>query len=164
MSAIILVTINLTTSVSIGLAETKEEYFTVNSDESQSFAGLVQQAEDLVKESIAREFQEQSGIDRSYSYQLQPIAADKEFRFCDREYRAASGKKIRESNSGLDILPMLNCCWDSETAIFRLQILGDRQRLMYLRPVGLHPDKTIRVIEMIEKLIIGNGESGIVNK
>ncbi len=61
-SAIILVTINLTTSVSLGLAETKEKYLTVNSDESQSFAGLVQQAEDLVKESIAREFQNNPGL------------------------------------------------------------------------------------------------------
>ena len=62
LSAIILVTINFTTSVSIGLAETKETYLTLNSDDSQSFAGLVQQAEDLVKESIAREFQENPAL------------------------------------------------------------------------------------------------------
>ena len=61
-SAIILVTVNFTTSVSIGLAETKEKYITVNSDGSQSFAGLVQEAEDLVKESIAREFQNNPGL------------------------------------------------------------------------------------------------------
>ncbi|WP_293347631.1 MULTISPECIES: hypothetical protein [unclassified Microcoleus] len=62
LSAVILVTINLTTSVSIGLAETKERYLTLNSDDSQSFAGLVQQAEDLVKESIAQEFQNNPGL------------------------------------------------------------------------------------------------------
>ena len=61
-SAIILVTINFTASVSIGLAVTKEQYITVNSDGSQSFAGLVQEAEDLVKESIAREFQNNPGL------------------------------------------------------------------------------------------------------
>ena len=62
LSAVILVTINLITSLSIGLAETKEKYLTVNSDGSQSFAGLVQQAEDLVKESIAQEFQNNPGL------------------------------------------------------------------------------------------------------
>jgi hypothetical protein len=56
LSAVIVVTINFTTSVSLGLAETKEKYLTVNSDDSQSFAGLVQQAEDLAKESIADRF------------------------------------------------------------------------------------------------------------
>ncbi|MEG3973204.1 hypothetical protein QT970_01095 [Microcoleus sp. herbarium8] len=56
-SAIILVTINLTTSVSIGLAETKESYLTLNSEGSQSFANLVQQAEDLAALSIARQLQ-----------------------------------------------------------------------------------------------------------
>ena len=61
-SAIILVTINFTASVSIGLAVTKEQYITVNSDGSQSFAGLVQEAEDLVIESIAREFQNNPGL------------------------------------------------------------------------------------------------------
>ncbi len=62
LSAIILVTINLTTSVSIGLAQTKEIYLTLNSDDSQSFAGLVQQAEDLAALSIAREFQENPAL------------------------------------------------------------------------------------------------------
>ena len=62
LSAFILVTINFTTSTSIALAETKETYFTVNSDESQSFASLVQQAEDLAALSIAREFQENPGL------------------------------------------------------------------------------------------------------
>ena len=61
-SAIILVTINFTTSVSIGLAEAKETYLTLNSDDSQSFAGLVQQAEDLAALSIAREFQENPAL------------------------------------------------------------------------------------------------------
>jgi hypothetical protein len=61
-SAIILVTINLTTSVSIGLAESKETYLTLNSDDSQSYANLVQQAEELAKESIAREFQENPAL------------------------------------------------------------------------------------------------------
>lgn len=28
---------------------------------------------------------------------------------------------------------------------------------MYLRPVGLHPDKTIQLFEMIEILVIGHG-------
>ncbi|MEG3846673.1 hypothetical protein QT971_14910 [Microcoleus sp. herbarium19] len=62
LSAVILVTINFTASVSLCLAESKERYLTLNSDGSQSFAGLVQQAEDLVKESIAREFQENPGL------------------------------------------------------------------------------------------------------
>ncbi|MFB8797375.1 MAG: hypothetical protein U7126_24825 [Microcoleus sp.] len=62
LSAFILVTINFTTSTSIALAETKETYFTVNSDDSQSFASLVQQAEDLAALSIAREFQENPGL------------------------------------------------------------------------------------------------------
>ena len=62
LSALILVTINFTSSTSIALAETKETYFTVNSDDSQSFASLVQQAEDLAALSIAREFQENPGL------------------------------------------------------------------------------------------------------
>ncbi|XZO03820.1 MAG: hypothetical protein ACM65L_08915 [Microcoleus sp.] len=62
LSALILVTINFTSSTSIALAETKETYLTVNSDDSQSFASLVQQAEDLAKESIAREFQNNPGL------------------------------------------------------------------------------------------------------
>ncbi|MEZ2227562.1 MULTISPECIES: hypothetical protein [unclassified Microcoleus] len=62
LSALILVTINFTSTTSIALAETKESYLTVNSDDSQSFASLVQQAEDLAKESIAQEFQENPGL------------------------------------------------------------------------------------------------------
>jgi hypothetical protein len=62
LSAFLLAIINLTASISIGLAETKERYLTLDSDGSQSFAGLVQQAEDLAKESIAREFQENPGL------------------------------------------------------------------------------------------------------
>ncbi|MEZ2319356.1 MAG: hypothetical protein ACBR15_10210 [Microcoleus sp.] len=62
LSALILVTINFTSTTSIALAETKESYLTVNSDDSQSFASLVQQAEDLAKESIAREFQNNPGL------------------------------------------------------------------------------------------------------
>ncbi|XZN94734.1 MAG: hypothetical protein ACM65K_17835 [Microcoleus sp.] len=62
LSALILVTINFISSTSIALAETKESYLTVNSDDSQSFASLVQQAEDLAKESIAREFQNNPGL------------------------------------------------------------------------------------------------------
>ncbi|MEZ2233327.1 hypothetical protein [Microcoleus sp.] len=62
LSALILVTINFTSTTSIALAETKETNLTVNSDDSQSFASLVQQAEDLAKESIAREFQNNPGL------------------------------------------------------------------------------------------------------
>ncbi|MEG4058825.1 MULTISPECIES: hypothetical protein [unclassified Microcoleus] len=62
LSAIILAIISLAASISIGLAETKERYITLDSDGSQSFASLVQQAEDLAKESIAREFQENSAL------------------------------------------------------------------------------------------------------
>lgn len=62
LSALILVTINFTSSTSIALAETKESYLTLNSDDSQSFASLVQQAEDLAKESIAQEFQNNPGL------------------------------------------------------------------------------------------------------
>ncbi|MGB7890510.1 MAG: hypothetical protein WCF82_01080 [Microcoleus sp.] len=62
LSAVILAIISLTASISIGLAETKELYLTLYSDGSQSFASLVQQAEDLAKESIAREFQENPAL------------------------------------------------------------------------------------------------------
>jgi hypothetical protein len=62
LSAALLAIISLTASISIGLAETKENYLTLDSDDSQSFAGLVQQAEDLAKESIAREFQENPAL------------------------------------------------------------------------------------------------------
>ena len=60
--AVILAIISLTASISIALAETKESYLTLDSDGSQSFASLVQQAEDLAKESIAREFQENPAL------------------------------------------------------------------------------------------------------
>ncbi|MCU0544208.1 MAG: hypothetical protein MUE44_18870 [Oscillatoriaceae cyanobacterium Prado104] len=50
------------TSISVSLAETKERYVTLDADSSQSFTSLVQQAEDLAKESIAREFQENPGL------------------------------------------------------------------------------------------------------
>ncbi|MEG3928890.1 MULTISPECIES: hypothetical protein [unclassified Microcoleus] len=62
LSAVILAIISLTASISIGLAETKERYLTLDSEGSQSFASLVQQAEDLAKESIAREFQENPAL------------------------------------------------------------------------------------------------------
>jgi len=62
LSAVILAIISLTASISIGLAETKESYLTLESNGSQSFASLVQQAEDLAKESIAREFQENPAL------------------------------------------------------------------------------------------------------
>ena len=62
LSAVILAIISLTASISIGLAETKERYLTLDSDSSKSFASLVQQAEDLAKESIAREFQENPAL------------------------------------------------------------------------------------------------------
>ncbi|MEG4092487.1 hypothetical protein, partial [Microcoleus sp. Pol12B4] len=62
LSAVILAIISLTASISIALAETKERYLTLDLDGSQSFASLVQQAEDLAKESIAREFQENPAL------------------------------------------------------------------------------------------------------
>ncbi|MEG4352854.1 hypothetical protein QUA74_24345 [Microcoleus sp. LAD1_D3] len=62
LQAVILAIISLTASISIALAETKERYLTLDSDGSQSFASLVQQAEDLAKESIAREFQENPAL------------------------------------------------------------------------------------------------------
>ncbi|MEG5065000.1 hypothetical protein QUB33_15390 [Microcoleus sp. B3-A4] len=62
LSAVILAIISLTASISIALAETKERYLTLDADGSQSFASLVQQAEDLAKESIAREFQENPAL------------------------------------------------------------------------------------------------------
>jgi hypothetical protein len=49
-------------SRSVALAETKERYVTLDAGSSQSFANLVQQAEDLAKESIAREFQENPAL------------------------------------------------------------------------------------------------------
>ncbi len=60
--AVFLAIISLTASISIALAETKESYLTLDSDGSQSFASLVQQAEDLAKESIAQEFQNNPGL------------------------------------------------------------------------------------------------------
>lgn len=61
-SALILATLSLTGSISIGLAETKEKYLTLDSDGSQSFSGLVQQAEELAKDAIAQEFQNNPGL------------------------------------------------------------------------------------------------------
>jgi len=61
-SASILATMFFAASISVSLAETKERYLTLNSDDSQSFASLVQQAEDLATLSIAREFQENPGL------------------------------------------------------------------------------------------------------
>ncbi|NJL65707.1 MAG: hypothetical protein HC894_00400 [Microcoleus sp. SM1_3_4] len=55
---ILVAVIFVATSRSAALAETKERYLTLDVDSSQSFTNLVQQAEDLAKESIAREFQE----------------------------------------------------------------------------------------------------------
>jgi hypothetical protein len=57
-SAGILATVIFTANISVSLAETKESYLTLDSDGSQSFASLVQQAE----ESIAREFQENPAL------------------------------------------------------------------------------------------------------
>ncbi|MFM9268326.1 hypothetical protein [Tychonema sp. BBK16] len=62
LSAFILITLNLTSSISIALAETKERYLTLDSDGSQSFSGLVQQAEELAKDAIAQEFQNNPGL------------------------------------------------------------------------------------------------------
>ena len=61
-SAWILATVIFTANISVSLAQTKESYLTLDSDSSQSFASLVQQAEDLAKESIAREFQENPAL------------------------------------------------------------------------------------------------------
>ena len=60
--AVFLAIISLTSSTSIALAETKESYLTLDSDGSQSFLGLVQQAEELAKEAIAQEFQNNPGL------------------------------------------------------------------------------------------------------
>jgi len=61
-SPFILATVFFSASISVSLAETKESYLTLNSEDSQSFASLVQQAEDLATLSIAREFQENPGL------------------------------------------------------------------------------------------------------
>jgi hypothetical protein len=61
-SAVILATLDLTVSISIGLAEKKDSYLTLDSDSSQSFLGLVQQAEELAKDAIAQEFQNNPGL------------------------------------------------------------------------------------------------------
>ncbi len=61
-SGFILATVFLVASMSVSLAETKEAYLTLNSDDSQSYANLVQQAEELAKESIAREFMENPAL------------------------------------------------------------------------------------------------------
>ena len=60
--AVFLAIISLTSSTSMALAETKDTYLTLDSDDSQSFAGLVQQAEDLAALSIAQEFQNNPGL------------------------------------------------------------------------------------------------------
>ena len=61
-SPFILATVFLSANISVSLAETKESYLTLNSEDSQSFATLVQQAEELAALSIAREFQENPGL------------------------------------------------------------------------------------------------------
>lgn len=61
-STFILATVFFATSISVSLAETKESYLTLDSDDSQSFASLVQQAEDLAALSIARSFQENPAL------------------------------------------------------------------------------------------------------
>ncbi|MEG4445440.1 hypothetical protein QUB47_25935 [Microcoleus sp. AT9_B5] len=61
-SAFILATVFFATNISVSLAETKESNLTLDADGSQSFASLVQQAEDLAKESIARSFQENPAL------------------------------------------------------------------------------------------------------
>src|SRR6476661_752876 len=62
LSAVILAIISLTASISIGLAATKEPYLTLETNGTQAFASLVQQAEDLAKDYIAREFQENPAL------------------------------------------------------------------------------------------------------
>ncbi|MEG4809272.1 hypothetical protein QUA82_16700 [Microcoleus sp. F8-D3] len=62
LSGVILAIISLTANISVSLAETKERYLTLESNGSQSFASLMQQAEDLAKESIARSFQENPAL------------------------------------------------------------------------------------------------------
>ncbi|MEG4801449.1 hypothetical protein QUB63_16310 [Microcoleus sp. ARI1-B5] len=61
-SSFILATVFFVASISVSLAETKESYLTLNSDGSQSYASLVQQAEDLAALSIARQFQENPAL------------------------------------------------------------------------------------------------------
>lgn len=61
-SALVLATVFFAANISVSLAETKESYLTLDSEDSQSFASLVQQAEDLARLSIAREFQENPGL------------------------------------------------------------------------------------------------------
>ena len=61
-SSFILTTVFFAASISVSLAETKESYLTLNSDDSQSYANLVQQAEELAKQSIAREFLENPAV------------------------------------------------------------------------------------------------------
>ncbi len=62
ISAFIWATVFFAASTSVSLAETKESYLTLDSDGSQSFASLVQQAEDLATLSIARQFQENPAV------------------------------------------------------------------------------------------------------
>ena len=52
----ILITITLISTVSIALAETKENSLILNSNTSKSFESLIQQAEDLAEQSIKEEF------------------------------------------------------------------------------------------------------------
>jgi len=61
-SALILATVFFAASISVSFAETKESYLTLDSDGSQSYASLVQQAEDLAALSIARQLQENPGL------------------------------------------------------------------------------------------------------
>jgi len=52
----ILITITLISTVSIALAEIKENSLILNSNTSKSFESLIQQAEDLAEQSIKEEF------------------------------------------------------------------------------------------------------------
>jgi hypothetical protein len=61
-SGFILATVFLVASISVSFAETKESYLTLNSDDSQSYANLVQQAEELAALSIARQFEENPAL------------------------------------------------------------------------------------------------------
>ena len=61
-SALLLATVFFAASISVCFAESKESYLTLDSDDSQSYTSLVQQAEDLAALSIARQFQENPGI------------------------------------------------------------------------------------------------------
>jgi hypothetical protein len=105
-STFILAAVFFVASISVSLAETKKSYLTLDSDGSQSYTSLVQQAEDLAALSIAREFQENPALTADRSRQFVPVLRS-------RVSRSQWQKNSRIADAVGD--------WDSPRAIDRLR-------------------------------------------